>query len=49
LHREFDIQIGVPIRTDVEFAFANPFGVVFIDVFDLKVVVEVEFLQSGPD
>jgi hypothetical protein len=49
LHREFDIQIGVPIRTDVEFTFADPFGVVFINVFDLKIVVEVEFLQSGPD
>jgi hypothetical protein len=49
LHREFKFQIRVPVRTDLEFAFADPFGIVFIDIFDLKVVGEIEFFQSGPD
>jgi hypothetical protein len=49
LYGEFDIQISIPIRTDVEFSFAEPFGVVFVDIFNLKVVRQVEFFQSGPD
>jgi hypothetical protein len=49
LHRELDFEILVPIGIDLELAFANPFGVVFVDVFDLKIMLEIKFFQSGPD
>ena len=49
LHREFDLQVLVPVGIDLEFAFADPFGIVLIDIFDFKVVFQVEFFQSGPD
>jgi hypothetical protein len=49
LNREFDLQVFVPVGTDLQFAFADPFGIVFINTFDFKVVRDVEFFQSGPD
>jgi hypothetical protein len=49
LNREFDFQVLVPVGVDLEFAFTNPFGIVFVDAFNFKVVLEVEFFQSGPD
>jgi hypothetical protein len=49
LNRKFDFQIFVPVRVDLEFAFADPFGIVFVNIFYIKVLFEVEFFQSGPD
>jgi hypothetical protein len=49
LDGEFDLQVFVPVGTDLQFAFADPLGIVFIDAFDFKVVRDVEFFQSGPD
>jgi len=49
LHREFDFQILVPVGIDFEFAFTDPFGIVLINIFDLKFMFQVEFFQSGPD
>ncbi len=49
LDREFDFQVFVPVRVDLEFAFANPFGIVFVNIFYIKVMFEIEFFQSGPD
>jgi hypothetical protein len=49
LDREFDLQVLVPVGTDLQFAFADPFCIVFIDAFDFKRVCDVEFFQSGPD
>ena len=49
LYREFDPQILVPVGIDLQFAFADPFGVVFINVFDFKVVFKIEFFQSCQD
>jgi hypothetical protein len=49
LNGELDLQVFVPVGVDLQSAFANPFGVVFVDVFNFKVVLEVEFCQSGPD
>jgi hypothetical protein len=49
LHREFDLQVLVPVGIDLEFAFADPLGIVLINIFDFKVVFQVEFFQSGPD
>ena len=49
LDGEFNLQVFVPVGTDLQFAFADPLGIVFIDAFDFKVVRDVEFFQSGPD
>ena len=49
LNRKFDFQIFVPIRVDLELTLADPFGIVFIDVFDDKVMLDVEFFQSCQD
>jgi len=49
LNREFDFQVFVPVGVDLEFAFTDPFGIIFVDIFYFKVVFYVEFFQSGPD
>jgi hypothetical protein len=49
LNGELDLEVLVPVGIDLQFAFADPFGVVFVNVFDFKVVLDVEFFQSGPD
>jgi hypothetical protein len=49
LNSKFDLQLFVPVGIDLKFAFPNPFGVVLVNILDLKVVLEVEFFQSGPD
>ena len=49
LDRKLDFQVLVPVGIDLQFAFPDPFGVVFIDVFDDEVVLDVEFFQSCQD
>jgi hypothetical protein len=49
LDREFDFQVLVPVGVDLEFALTDPFGIIFVNVLDFKIVLEVEFFQSGPD
>jgi hypothetical protein len=49
LDGEFNLQLLVPVGVDLELSFPDPFGVVFIDILDFKVVLEVELFQSGPD
>jgi hypothetical protein len=49
LNRKFDFQILVPIGIDLEFSFPDPFGIVFVDVFNLKIMLDVEFFQSFQD
>ena len=49
LDGELDLEVLVPVRIDLEAAFPDPFGIVFVNVFNIKVVIDVEFLQSGPD
>ncbi len=49
LYRELDFQILVPVGIDLQLAFANPLGIILIDIFYFKIVFEVEFFQSGPD
>jgi hypothetical protein len=49
LDREFDFQVLVPVGVDLEFALTYPCGIIFVDVLDFKIVLEVEFFQSGPD
>jgi hypothetical protein len=49
LDGELDLQVFVPVGIDLEFALADPFGIIFVNAFDFKIVLEVEFFQSGPD
>ena len=49
LHRELDFQVFVPIRVDFQLSLPDPLGIVFVDVFDFKFMLDVEFFQSGPD
>jgi hypothetical protein len=49
LNRKLDFQILVPVGIDLELSLADPFGIVFIDVLDDKIVLDVEFFQSCQD
>jgi len=49
LHGELDLEVLVPVGVDLQLAFADPLGIVFIDIFYFKIMFEVEFCQSGPD
>jgi hypothetical protein len=49
LDGKLDFQILVPVGVDIQFAFPNPLGIVFIDVFDLKIMRDIEFFQSCQD
>jgi len=49
LDGELDFQILVPVGIDLQFALANPLGVVFVDVLDLELMRNVVFFQSCQD
>ena len=49
LDGKFNFQVLVPVGVDLEPSFPDPFGIVFINIFDDKVVLDVEFFQSCQD
>lgn len=49
LDREFDFQVFVPVGIDLELAFTDPFGIIFVNIFNFKLMFNFEFFQSGPD
>jgi hypothetical protein len=49
LYGKLDFKILVPVGIDFESSFPDPFGVIFVNIFYLKIVLKVEFFQSGPD
>jgi hypothetical protein len=49
LYGELDPQVLVPVGIDLQLALTDPFGVVFINVLDDEVVLDVEFFQSCQD
>ena len=49
LHGKFNFQVLVPVGIYLEPSLTNPFGIVFVDVFDDKVMLDVEFFQSCQD
>ena len=49
LNGKFNFQILVPVGIDLQLSFPNPLRVVFVNVFDLKLVGNVEFFQSCQD
>ena len=49
LHGKFNFQVLVPVRIDLEPTLPDPFGVVFINILDDKIVLDVKFFQSCQD
>jgi hypothetical protein len=49
LDGKFNFQILVPVGIDLELSFPDPFGIVFIDVFDFEGMIDVKFFQSCQD
>jgi len=49
LSGKLDFQVLVPIGVDFKFALTNPFGIIFIDVFNLEIMLNVKFFQSCQD
>ena len=46
---EFDLKIFVPVGIDRKFSFTDPLGIVFINIFYVKIVFKVKFFQSCQD
>jgi hypothetical protein len=49
LNGEFNFKVFVPVGIDLEPSFPDPLGIVFINVLDDKVMLDVEFFQSCQD
>jgi hypothetical protein len=49
LDGKFNFQVLVPVGIDLEPPLTDPFGIIFIDVLDDKVVLDIEFFQSCQD
>ena len=49
LKGEFNLQVLVPVGVWLQLPLPDPFCIVFINVFNLKIVLDPEFFQSGPD
>ena len=49
LDGKFNFEVLVPVGVDLELSFPDPLGIVFIDVLDDKVMLDVEFFQSCQD
>ena len=49
LDGKFNFEVLVPVGVDFKLSFPDPLGVVFIDVLDDKVMLDVEFFQSCQD
>jgi hypothetical protein len=49
LNGKLDFKILVPIAVNLQFPFPYPFCIVFINIFNFKVMRNVEFFQSCQD
>ena len=49
LNGKFYFQVLVPVGIDLQFSFPDPFSVIFINVFDDKIMFDIEFFQSCQD
>jgi hypothetical protein len=49
LYRKFNFEVLVPVGIDFQLSFLDPLGIILNDAPDLKLVLNVEFFQSGPD
>jgi hypothetical protein len=49
LNSECDFALLVPVGADFKPSFPDPFSVVAINGGNFKLVIDIEFFQSGPD
>lgn len=49
LDGELDAQVLVPVGIDLEFAFPDPLGVIFVDVLDDEIMLDLVLFQSCQD
>ncbi len=49
LYGEFNLEVLVPVGIDLKLSFPDPFGIVFINVFNNKIMLDVKFFQSCQD
>ena len=49
LYSKFYFQIFVPVRINFQFSFPDPLGIILDNALALKIVLNVEFIQSDPD
>ena len=49
LNSECDFALLVPVGADFKSSFPDPLSVVAIDGGNFKLVIDIEFFQSGPD
>ena len=49
LYRKFYSQIFVPVGIDFQFSFPDPLGIILDNALTLKIVLNIEFIQSDPD
>ena len=49
LYGEFNFEILVPVGIDLQFPFPDPFCIVFVNIFNLEIVFDVESFQSCQD
>ncbi len=49
LDGKFDFQIFIPLGTDLQPPFTDPFRIILINGCYFKVMIDIEFFQSGPD
>ena len=49
LDRKLDFEVLVPVGIYLESSFPDPFGIKLNNTDDFKIVLYVEFFQSGPD
>jgi hypothetical protein len=49
LNRKLDLEVLIPVGVDLQFSLPDPFGIIFVDIFYLKGVFDIELFQSCQD
>lgn len=49
LNRKLYFQIFIPVGINFQFSFPDPLGIILNNALALKIVLNVEFIQSDPD
>jgi hypothetical protein len=49
LNGKLYFQIFIPVGVNVQLALTDPLGIVFVNVFNFKIVGDIEFFQSCQD
>ncbi len=49
LYGKLDLSLLVPVGIDLQFSFTDPFCIILVNVFNFKIMINVEFFQSCQD